>query len=192
MTSDMAEMKALLVTHDPPMVDLFRQLLAEISIVAQGCADESAATEILAESKFDALVLDFDNVSASDRLIKSLRASPSNKNALLFAVATYGVAKQKALKNGASFIFERPFAAEQIRVVLRTANAQILRERRKYFRLAAELDVSIQRRLGLSHAVQNHQPQPERNGHNHPHTPGERRIDKAQFPGPRRKADAKC
>lgn len=148
--SDTAEMKALLVTHDPPMVDLFRQLFAEISIAVQGCADESAATEILAKSKLDALVLDFDNVSASDPLIKALRASPSNKNAVLFAAATYGAAKQKAFENGTSFIFERPFEPEQIRVVLRTAYAQMLRERRKYFRLAVELVVSIQRTSGSS------------------------------------------
>jgi DNA-binding response OmpR family regulator len=147
-TSNTSEMKALLVTHDPPMVDLFTQLFAEISITVQGCADEGAASEILSHSKLDALVLDFDNVSASDPLIKSLRESPSNKNAVLFAAATYGAAKQKAFENGTSFIFERPFVAEQIRVVLRTAYAQILRERRKYFRLAVELSVSLQRSSG--------------------------------------------
>jgi hypothetical protein len=147
-TSDTAEMKALLVTHEPPMVDLLRELFAEISIVIQGCADEAAAAEILSRTKFDALVLDFDNVSAPDPLVKSLRESPSNKNATLFAAATYGAAKQKAFEHGTSFIFERPFAPEQIRLVLRTAYAQMLRERRKYFRLAVELNVSIIRNSG--------------------------------------------
>jgi len=147
-TADTAEMKALLVTHDPPMVDLLRQLFAEINIVVQGCEDEDAAAEILSRSKLDALVLDFDNVSASDPLVKRLRDSPSNKNAVLFAAATYGAAKQKAFEHGTSYIFERPFSAEQIRPVLRTAYAQMLRERRKYFRLAVELDVSILRTSG--------------------------------------------
>jgi DNA-binding response OmpR family regulator len=141
-------MKALLVTHDPPMVDLFSKLFSEISISVQGCDDESAASEILSRSKLDALVLDIDNVSASDPLVKTLRNSPSNKNAVLFAAATYGAAKQKAFEHGTSFIFERPFVAEQIRLVLRTAYAQMLRERRKYFRLAVELGVSIQRSSG--------------------------------------------
>jgi hypothetical protein len=147
-TADTAEMKALIVTHDPPMVDLLRDLFAEISIVVQGCEDEAAASEILSRSKFDALVLDFDNVSTADPLVKSLRESPSNKNATLFAAATYGAAKQKAFDHGTSFIFERPFASEQIRLVLRTAYAQMLRERRKYFRLAVELNVSIIRISG--------------------------------------------
>jgi CheY-like chemotaxis protein len=142
-TPDTAEMKALLVTHDPPMVDLLRELFSEISIVVQGCTDESAASEILSHSKLDALVLDLDNVSASDPLVKSLRVSPSNKNATLFAAATYGAAKEKAFEHGTNFIFERPFKPEQIRLVLRTAYAQMLRERRKYFRLAVELNVSI-------------------------------------------------
>jgi hypothetical protein len=148
LTSDTAEMKALLVTHDPSMLDLLRELFAEISIVLQGSEDETAASEILSHSKFDALVLDLDNVSSSDPLVKSLRESPSNKNATLFAAATYGAAKQKAFEHGTSFIFERPFAAEQIRLVLRTAYAQMLRERRKYFRLAVELNVSIVRASG--------------------------------------------
>jgi hypothetical protein len=130
------------------MVDLFSQLFAEISIVVQGCADESAASEILSRSKVDAVVLDFDSVSATDPLIKDLRASPSNKNAVLFAAATYGAAKQKAFEHGTTFIFERPFVAEQIRLVLPTAYAQMLRELRKYFRLAIEMDVSIQRSSG--------------------------------------------
>jgi DNA-binding response OmpR family regulator len=147
-TTDTAEMKALLVTHDPPMIDLLRDLFAEISIVVQGCEDETAAAEILSRSKLDALVLDFDNVSAPDPLVKSLRGSPSNRNAVLFAAATYGVAKQKAREYGASFIFERPFVPEQLRAVLRTAYAQMLLERRKYFRLAVELSVSIRRSSG--------------------------------------------
>jgi CheY-like chemotaxis protein len=144
-TSDTADMKALVVTHDPPMVDLLRQLFAEISILVQGCEDEAAAAEILSRFKLDALVLDFDNISAGDPLVKSLRDSPSNRNAVLFAAATYGAAKQKAFDHGTSYIFERPFSAEQIRLVLRTAYAQMLRERRKYFRLAVELDVAIER-----------------------------------------------
>jgi hypothetical protein len=148
MTPDTAEMKALLVTHDPPMVDLLRQLFAEISIVIQGCEDEAAAAEILSRSKLDALVLDFDNITASDPLVKILRDSPSNRNAVLFAAATYGAAKKKALEHGTSFIFERPFVEEQIRLVIRNAYAQMLRERRKYFRLAVELEVSIQRTSG--------------------------------------------
>jgi DNA-binding response OmpR family regulator len=146
--SDTAEMKALLVTHDPPMVDLLRDLFSEISIMVQGCEDEAAASEILSRTKFDAVVLDFDNVSSVDPLVTSLRNSPSNKNATLFAAATYGAAKQKAFEHGTSFIFERPFSAEQIRLVLRTAYAQMLRERRKYFRLAIELSVTIERLSG--------------------------------------------
>ncbi len=148
MTSDTTEMKALLVSHDPTTVDLFRQIFSEINVGVQGCADESAASEILARTKLDALILDFDNVSASDPVIKSLRESPSNKNAVLFAAATYGAAKQKAFEHGTSYIFERPFIAEQIRLVLRTAYAQMLRERRKYFRLAVELAVTIRRSAG--------------------------------------------
>jgi DNA-binding response OmpR family regulator len=147
-TSDTAEMKALLVTHDPPMIDLLRELFAEISIVVQGCDDEASASEILSRSKLDALVLDFDNVSAPGPLVKRLRDSPSNRNAVLFAAATYGAAKQKAVEHGANFIFERPFVPEQARVVLRTAYAQMLLERRKYFRLAVELSVSIVRSSG--------------------------------------------
>jgi DNA-binding response OmpR family regulator len=141
-------MKALLVTHDPPMVELLRELFAEISILIQGCEDEAAASEILSRTKFDAVVLDFDNVSSVGPLVTSLRASPSNKNATLFAAATYGAAKQKAFEHGTSFIFERPFSPEQIRLVLRTAYAQMLRERRKYFRLAIELNVTIERISG--------------------------------------------
>jgi DNA-binding response OmpR family regulator len=147
-TTDTAEMKALLVTHDPPMIDLLRELFAEIKIVVQGCEDEASAAEILSRSKLDALVLDFDNVSAPDPLVKSLRESPSNRNAVLFAAATYGAAKQKAQAHGASFIFERPFVPEAVRAVLATAYAQMLRERRKYFRLAVELSVSIRRSSG--------------------------------------------
>jgi DNA-binding response OmpR family regulator len=146
--ADTTEMKALLVTHDPPMVDLLCELFAEMNIVVQGCADEAAASEILSRSKLDALVLDFDNISDADPLVKGLRDSPSNKHAVLFAVATYGAAKQKAREHGTGFIFERPFASEQMRVVLRTAYAQMLRERRKYFRLTVELTVSIIRSSG--------------------------------------------
>ncbi len=71
------------------------------------------------------------------------RKSPSNRTAVVFAVSSDTAYRQQALAQGANFVFERPFILAEIRNVLRAAYDLMIRERRRYFRCAAELPILL-------------------------------------------------
>lgn len=145
---DASEIRALLIGPDSAMSTLFSQIFEEIGITAQSCSDDSRLAGILSSSKFETLVVDFDNVEAGVSIIGKLRESSSSKDAIVFAVATATSTRQRALAGGANFAFGRPFVLPDIRNALQTAYALMLRDRRRYFRCPVEHPVQITRMSG--------------------------------------------
>jgi CheY-like chemotaxis protein len=145
---DASDIHALLIGPDGAMSGLFSQMFQDIGITAQTCSDDSSVSGILSNSKFEALVLDFDNVEAGVSIICKLRESSSSKDAIVFAVATAMSTRQRAFAGGANFAFGRPFVVPEIRQMLQTAYALMLRDRRRYFRFPAEHTVQISRTSG--------------------------------------------
>jgi DNA-binding response OmpR family regulator len=143
-----AEMRALLVTTDQLTVGLFSDLFREIGVVVQNYADASNAAMGVGSIRFEALVLDFDKLKNTVSVITSLRESRSSRNALVFAIASDGATRQRALEQGANFALERPLQRDAVKKVLHTAYSLMLRERRRYFRHAASIAVMLRRESG--------------------------------------------
>jgi DNA-binding response OmpR family regulator len=139
-------LKALIVARDLEMIRIFSYVFRERGIDARKCALESAALDQLSSEKFEAIILDFDEIAGCPNILKSLPGA--NKRVPAFAVASDSHTKQVASDLGASFVVERPLALPRIRDLLRSAYGQILREGQNYFRLAVELSVSIRRGSG--------------------------------------------
>ena len=139
-------LKALIVGRDPEMIRIFSDVLRERGVEARKCVLESAALDQLSSEKFEALILDFDEIEGCPNILKSLPGP--NKRVPVFAVASDSHKKQAASDLGTSFVVERPLALPQIRDFLRAAYGRILREGQSYFRLAVELPVSIRRGSG--------------------------------------------
>ncbi len=137
-----------MVTRDHEMIRIFSDLFREIGVAVETYVDESSAAHGLGVARFEALVLDLDNMNQSLQVISSLRESRSSKNALVFAVASDKSARQRALEQGANFAFERPFQRLRIKQVLHIAYGLMLRDCRRYFRHAASLAVHLQRVSG--------------------------------------------
>ena len=140
-----AEIRALLLTRDDETVAILSSLFHEIGIALQSYMQETEAARGLESGRFEALVLDLDNINNTAALIERLRDSPSNKSALVFAVASDSGTRQRALEQGANFAFERPFNKAMIKEVLQTAYGLMLRERRRYFRHPVSLSVRLKR-----------------------------------------------
>jgi CheY-like chemotaxis protein len=145
---DASEIHALLIGPDGAMSALLSQMFGEIGITAQSCSDDSRLASILSNSKFEALVLDFDNVEAGVSIICKVRESSSSKDAIVFAIATANSTRQRAFAGGANFAFGRPFVLPEIRNLLQTAYALMLQDRRRYFRCPVEYPVHIARTSG--------------------------------------------
>jgi hypothetical protein len=137
------EICALLVTPDPWLVNNFVSVCGELGIEAQKSVTTSGVPEELEQAKYEAVLVDFDIVPETPPILASVRESPSNRNALVFAVATDTSHRHQALRQGANFIFERPIDPNEIRRLLYTAYDLMVRESRRYFRCTAELPVLL-------------------------------------------------
>lgn len=143
-----AELRALVVTLDPWLVTTFTESSKEFGIDAQRSGSCCGVPDELLQEKYEALLLDFDTVPDPSPILESARGSPSNKKAVVFAVATTAQHRKHALDQGANFIFQRPLATQEIRRVLYAAYGLMTRERRRYFRCTAELPVRLRRSTG--------------------------------------------
>lgn len=148
MRTPAAELKALLVSPDTEMLAVFTQLFREMHVSTQPCTDATGASDSVLHAKFEAVVLDFDQICDEIQVIEGLRKNPANRNAVVFAVASDTSSKQRARIHGARFVLERPFFRVQIARVLRAAYGFMLQDRRQYFRLPVTLDVSVRPRGG--------------------------------------------
>ena len=137
-------MKALILAHDEDLLIIFSHLLHEQGIDAK-CSLESEALLRLSTEKFEAIVLDFDQIADCPDLLKKLPRP--NENVLLIAVAS-GDQKEAAVGAGVTFVVQRPLIPTEVREVLRAAYGRMLRDGQRYFRLAVALPVSIRKRSG--------------------------------------------
>lgn len=137
-------LKALIIGQDPEMISIFSHVFREKGVEAQKSFLPSAALGQLASAKFQALVLDCDQVDCGE-ILKNLPRP--NERVLVIAVTSENK-KERASLAGISFLVERPLTPQQVREVLRTAYGRMLRDGQQYFRLTAELPVSIRRASG--------------------------------------------
>jgi len=137
------EIRALLVTDSQWTIDIFTTLFRELGVEAQLAIKTQGIPEELGRMKFEALLLDFDAVSGAQAILDHARHSPSNKNAVVFAVASDAIHREWLLAHNANFIFEPPLDTREVRRVLYGAYDLMTRERRRYFRCAAELPLLL-------------------------------------------------
>jgi len=144
MTS-LSDPRALVVTLDPWLGTTFSDVSKEFGIYTQTSASPRGVPEELGRERFEALLVDFDTVSDSTPILVTLRGSPSNKSAIVLAVATGAERRQQAISLGVNFVFERPLEIKDLRLALATAHDLMVRERRRYFRCPIEVPVQLTR-----------------------------------------------
>jgi DNA-binding response OmpR family regulator len=143
-----ADVRALVVTQDQYLTSLFSGISRELGIVVDVFEGEKATFPEFGREKYEALVIDFDCVHDAGLGLAAFRRSPSNKNAVVFAVATESYEKKLALQHGATFILQRPLEVKDVRRAIYAAYDAMTRERRRYFRCSAELPVVLSRADG--------------------------------------------
>ena len=136
-------LNVLLLTADPLLVSTFTSASKELGIEAQ-CADNcQQISEQIGRAKYQGVVLDFDTVSDARPALASVRESPSNKNAIVFAVATSPKRMDDALADRAHFLLRRPIETATVKATLYTAYDLMLGQRRRHFRCTAQLTVRL-------------------------------------------------
>jgi DNA-binding response OmpR family regulator len=135
---------SLLLSQDPDLVRVIRPTLEKLSIDVEICHEARAATDILISDKFDAIIVDCDDLSGGLAVLQGLRATPSNKNSVTFAVLNgKRTTTQEAFGMGANFVLQKPISTLNAVRCFHAALNFMLKERRRYFRQPVKMQVKV-------------------------------------------------
>ena len=136
-------LESLLVSRDPQVVGILRQTLDKFSIELEVCEGASSGKEILSSEKFDAIVVDCDDLQGGLDMLEGLRQGQTNKTSIKFAILNGVTTTQTAFELGANFVMQKPISVLNSMRCFTAALGLMERERRRYFRLPIEMAVLL-------------------------------------------------
>ncbi len=134
---------SLLISRDPALLTVLRPALERISVTVETCADQRRSNDLLAKRKFDAVIVDCDDLPHDFELLQGLRATHSNGKSVAFAVVNGKTTTQDAFKSGANFVLQKPLTTLQASRCFNAALNFMVRERRRYFRHPVDMPVRL-------------------------------------------------
>jgi DNA-binding response OmpR family regulator len=137
-------LESLLLSHDPELLRVIRPTLEKLSIDVEICQDARSGSDILISDKFDAVIVDCDDLSGGLALLQGLRNTPSNKNSVAFAILNgKRTTTQEAFGMGANFVLQKPISSLNASRCFHAALNFMLKERRRYFRQPVKTEVQV-------------------------------------------------
>ena len=137
-------LESLLLCQDAEVVRVLRPTLEKLSIEVEICGEAKQASEILISEKFDAVIVDCDDLQGGLAVLECLRATPSNKNSVAFAVLNgKKTTTQQAFGMGVNFVLQKPISMLNAGRCFHAALSLMERERRRYFRHPVKMPVRV-------------------------------------------------
>jgi len=137
-------LESLLLSQDPDIVRVIRPTLEKLSIDVEICHEARKGADILITDKFDAVIVDCDDLNGGLGVLQGLRNTPSNKNSVAFAILNgKRTTTQEAFGMGANFVLQKPISALNASRCFHAALNFMVKERRRYFRHPVKMPVRI-------------------------------------------------
>jgi len=137
-------LESLLLSQDPELVRVIRPTLEKLSIDVEVCHEARAGADILISDKFDAVIVDCDDLNGGLAVLQGLRNTPSNKSSVAFAILNgKRTTTQEAFGMGANFVLQKPISALNASRCFHAALNFMLKERRRYFRQPVKMQVKV-------------------------------------------------
>lgn len=127
-------LQALLLTSDPHARETLHKVLDRANLDLRLCQTTAEALSILNRDKFDAFLVDCDDVEGAPALLQALRRSTINKSAITFALVNGKTSVEEAFQLGANFVLDKPISAERATRSVRAVHGLVMRERRRFHR----------------------------------------------------------
>ena len=135
---------SLVLSKDPEVVRVIRPTLEKLSIEVEVCHEAKAGANILISDKFDAVIVDCDDLNGGLAVLQGLRNTPSNKNSVAFAILNgKRTTTQEAFGMGANFVLQKPISALNASRCFHAALNFMVKERRRYFRHPVKMLVKV-------------------------------------------------
>jgi CheY-like chemotaxis protein len=136
-------MESLLLSRDDEVIRVLRLVLQDMGIEVEVCTGAERAQQELARRKYDAVIIDCDDVHGATDILSSLRKTPSNKTSTAFAIINGITSVRAAFEMGANLALEKPISLERAKHSFRAAHGLMLQERRRYYRHAVDMAVTV-------------------------------------------------
>src|SRR6202035_702881 len=137
-------LESLLLSRDAEVVRVLRPTLEKLSIEVEICQEAKKAAEILIAEKFDAVIVDCDDLRGGVEVLQGLRGTPSNKNSVTFAVLNgKKTTTQEAFAMGVNFVLQKPISPLNASRCFNAALNFMVRERRRYYRQPVKMMVKV-------------------------------------------------
>jgi CheY-like chemotaxis protein len=134
---------SLLVSRDADLLGVLRPALEKISVDLEVCAGSQAGNDMLAKRKFDAVIIDCDDLQNGFDLVRALRETQSNAKSVAFAVVNGKTTTQQAFQSGANFVLQKPLTPLHATRCFNAALNFMVRELRRYYRHPVEMPLRI-------------------------------------------------
>jgi CheY-like chemotaxis protein len=136
-------LESLLVCRDAEVVRVLCPTLEKLSIEVEVSPAARSGAEILNASKFDAVIVDCDDLQGGADILRALRQNASNKTSVSFAILNGKTTTQQAFEMGANFVLQKPVTTAGTLRCFNTAMSFMVREKRRYFRCPLEMPVKL-------------------------------------------------
>jgi PleD family two-component response regulator len=100
---------SLVVCSDERALRVLRNVLGELEIDVEHCADQVSAAKELAQRTFEAVIIDCKD-ERSFGLLRSLRSGRQNSKSMAVAIIEARTNLQSAFKQGANFVVFKPIS----------------------------------------------------------------------------------
>jgi DNA-binding response OmpR family regulator len=134
-------LKSLLLSTDEKTVRILRRVLSDLEIEIEHCSAADDAVRRITRHRFDAIIVDGQNVEDAGHVMRAAKAAPVNKRALAIMLVESSVGLKGGFELGAHFVLHKPLAVERAKSSFRAVRALMKRERRLQLRVAVQIPV---------------------------------------------------
>lgn len=137
------KLESLLISGDAALLGVLRPALEKISVDVEVCPEGRRGITMLARRKYDAVIIDCDDLDGGAKVLSDLRSTQSNSQSVAFAVLNGKTTTQEAFQHGANFVLQKPLTPLHASRCFNAALNFMVRERRRYFRFPVEIPVRL-------------------------------------------------
>jgi ActR/RegA family two-component response regulator len=151
-TTTAVSLQFLLVSDDHSTLKTVKTALDGLSYGMNCSTSAGAARVYLSAHRVDGIIVDLPLNAAAD-LVASIRQAGANRRAFIFVCLGETEEFTEALKNGANVLIHKPLKPEAIASSIKTFQAIMESERRRYFRYHVTIPVTFESADGPRRAM---------------------------------------
>ena len=138
--------RVLLLSGDIQTIDTLCEVMERMSMHVDICSDFASAAGKLCHSKFEGLIVDFNNRAQALDLLKKSREMTSHRTSVALALLNCNEEMPSAFRAGASFVLVRPLSPALLLRTLRVSYPLMVNEKRRSFRCPVQISVYVSNR----------------------------------------------